>query len=90
MPRLTKSIFDVVETAADRFEVAVVAGPSPDPQQLHRPLVRIALTADGSRVAAPGRLVDLSVQGQDGAYPGTIVKVTSPDRYGLVVGDFFV
>jgi hypothetical protein len=26
----------------------------------------------------------------DGAYPRTIVKVTSPDRYGLIVGDFFV
>jgi HD-GYP domain-containing protein (c-di-GMP phosphodiesterase class II) len=74
----------------DTFEVAIVAGPSPDPEQLHRPLVRIALGNDGSRLVAPGELVDLSVPGQGGGYPRTIVKVTSPDRYGLVVGDFFV
>lgn len=74
----------------DTFEVAVVAGPSPDPEQLHRPLVRIAIDASGSRVPPPGALVDLSVPEADGSYPRTIVKVTSPDRYGLVVGDFFV
>ena len=74
----------------DTFEVAIVAGPSPDPEQLHRPLVRIVLSAEGSRIPAPGQLVDLSVPSQDGTYTRTIVKVTSPDRYGLVVGEYFV
>lgn len=74
----------------DTFEVAVVAGPSPDPEQLHRPLVRLAVSALGARLPAPGELIDLSAAGADGSYPRTIVKVTSPDRYGLVVGDFFV
>ncbi|MES2305948.1 MAG: HD domain-containing phosphohydrolase [Gemmatimonadota bacterium] len=74
----------------DTFEVAVVAGPSSDPEQLHRPLVRLAVSALGARLPAPGELVDLSTVRADGSFPRTIVKVTSPDRYGLVVGDFFV
>ncbi len=74
----------------DTFEVAIVAGASPDPEQLHRPLVRIAVDAEGARVAPPGTLVDLSQAAADGTYARTIVKVTSPDRYGLVPGDYFV
>ncbi|HEX3928805.1 MAG TPA: HD domain-containing phosphohydrolase [Gemmatimonadales bacterium] len=74
----------------DTFEVAVVAGSSPDPDQLHRPLVRIAIDADGGRVPAPGLLIDLSTPSADGSYPRTIVKVTSSERYGLVTGDYFV
>jgi len=74
----------------DTYEVAIVAGSSPDPDQLHRPLVRIAVDASGSAVAPPGELVDLSIPNPDGQYPRTIVKVTSPERYGLVVGDYFV
>ena len=74
----------------DTFEVAIVAGPSPDPEQLHRPIVRIAVEEHGGRVPPPGTLMDLSVPDVAGQYPRTIVKVTSPERYGLVVGDFFV
>lgn len=74
----------------DTFEVAIVAGPGSDPEQLHRPLVRVAVDGHGARHRPPGVLVDLSRTGPDGAYQRTIVKVTSPDRYGLVVGDFFV
>ena len=74
----------------DTFEVAIVAGPSPDPEQLHRPIVRIAIEDHGGRVSPPGTLIDLSVPDAGGHYPRTIVKVTSPERYGLVVGDFFV
>jgi HD-GYP domain-containing protein (c-di-GMP phosphodiesterase class II) len=74
----------------DSFEVAIVAGPGSDPEQLHRPLVRIATDAQGSRHRAPGVLCDLSRVNPDGNYQRTIVKVTSPDRYGLVVGDYFV
>ncbi len=74
----------------DTFEVAVVAGPSADPAQLNRPLVRIAIDQNGGRIPAPGTLIDLSVANPDGEYSRSIVKVTSPDRYGLVVGDYFI
>src|SRR5690606_10942284 len=74
----------------DTFEVAIVAGPGSDSEQLHRPLVRIATDAHGARHRAPGVLCDLAATNPDGTYPRTIVKVTSPDRYGLVVGDYFV
>lgn len=74
----------------DTFEVAIVAGPGSDPEQLHRPVVRLAVDAIGARIAPPGQLVDLAVPRADGSYPRSIVKVTSPDRYGLVVGDYFV
>jgi HD-GYP domain-containing protein (c-di-GMP phosphodiesterase class II) len=74
----------------DTFEVAIVAGANPDVEELHRPLVRIAVDSEGARVDAPGTLVDLSVANADGSFARTIVKVTSPDRYGLTVGDYFI
>ena len=74
----------------DTFEVAIVAGPSPDPEQLDRPLVRLVVDHSGGRIAPPGELVDLSIPGPNGGYPRTIVKVTSAERYGLVVGDYFI
>jgi hypothetical protein len=73
----------------DTFEVAIVAGPNPDPQHLNRPLVRVVMDADGGTVAAPGTLVNLADQA-DGAYARSIVKVTTPTRYGLTVSDYFV
>jgi len=74
----------------DTFEVAVVAGASPDPEKLNRPLIRLAIDTDGSRLPPPGQLIDLSVAAPNGTYPRSIVKVTSPDRHGIVVGDYFV
>lgn len=74
----------------DTFEVAIVSGPSPDPEQLHRPVVRIAVDASGALVQAPGRLVDLSIPEADGSHSQSILKVTSPERHGLVVGDYFI
>lgn len=74
----------------DSFEVGIVAGPSTDTEQLHRPLVRIAVDPTGVRLPPPGELVDLSVPQVDGSFSRTIMKVTSPDRYGLVVGDYFI
>jgi hypothetical protein len=74
----------------DTFEVAIVAGPSPDPEQLHRPVVRLAIDATGGRIPAPGHLIDLSIPSPDGSYARSIIKVTSPERYGLVVGNYFI
>jgi HD-GYP domain-containing protein (c-di-GMP phosphodiesterase class II) len=74
----------------DTFEVAVVAGPNPDGEQLKRPLVRIAVDADGGPVEPPGAQVDLSEKDESGGYKRSIVKVTNAARYGITVGDYFV
>jgi HD-GYP domain-containing protein (c-di-GMP phosphodiesterase class II) len=73
----------------DTFEVGVVAAPNPESQQLNRPLVRIVIDGDGAMVAAPGTLVNLADPVAAG-YARSIVKVTSPTRYGLTVSDYFV
>jgi HD-GYP domain-containing protein (c-di-GMP phosphodiesterase class II) len=74
----------------DTLEVALVAAPNPDPTTLNRPAVRIVIDVDGATVPSPGRAENLAEQGPDGSYLRSIVKVTSPDRYGIVVGDYFV
>jgi HD-GYP domain-containing protein (c-di-GMP phosphodiesterase class II) len=74
----------------DTLEVGIVAAPSPEGQQLNRPLVRIAVDVDGATVPPPGTLVSLTEQDETGAYLRSIVKVTNPSRYGLTVGDYFV
>jgi HD-GYP domain-containing protein (c-di-GMP phosphodiesterase class II) len=74
----------------DTFEVAVVAGASADRQQLNRPIVRLALDAEGGPVPLPGLEVNLSEKDESGAYRRSIVKVTNPDRFGITVGDYFV
>jgi HD-GYP domain-containing protein (c-di-GMP phosphodiesterase class II) len=74
----------------DTFEVAIVAAPHPEGQQLNRPLVRIAVDVDGGLVPPPGTLVSLTEQDDTGAFRRSIVKVTNPDRYALTVGDYFV
>jgi HD-GYP domain-containing protein (c-di-GMP phosphodiesterase class II) len=74
----------------DTFEVGVVAGPDPEGQQLNRPVVRIAVEAEGGAVPPPGQLVSLTERDEGGNYRRSIVKVTNPSRYGLTVGDYFV
>jgi HD-GYP domain-containing protein (c-di-GMP phosphodiesterase class II) len=74
----------------DTFEVAIVAAPNPEGQQLNRPLARIAVDVNGAMVPPPGELVSLTEQDEAGAYRRSIVKVTNPTRYGLTVGDYFV
>jgi HD-GYP domain-containing protein (c-di-GMP phosphodiesterase class II) len=74
----------------DTFEVAIVSGPDPEGQQLNRPLVRIAVEAEGGSVPPPGTLVSLTERDEAGGYRRSIVKVTNPTRYGLTVGDYFV
>jgi hypothetical protein len=74
----------------DTFEVAVVAAADPEGQQLNRPVVRIAVEAEGGAVPPPGQLVSLTERDEAGNYRRSIVKVTNPSRYGLTVGDYFV
>ncbi len=74
----------------DTFEVAIVASTVADRDELNRPVVRIAIDANGGVASAPGIPVDLYEKNASGEFLRSIVKVTSPDRYGLVPGDFFV
>jgi HD-GYP domain-containing protein (c-di-GMP phosphodiesterase class II) len=74
----------------DTFEVAVVAQANPDQNALNRPIVRICIDTNGALVPPPGREENLADQDAGGAYLRSIVKVTNPDRYGIIVGDYFV
>ena len=74
----------------DTLEVAIVAAPNPDTQQLNRPVVRIAVDVDGATVPLPGEQVSLADKNESGAYKRSIVKVTNPSRFGLTPGDYFV
>ena len=74
----------------DTFEVAIVAAPNPEGQQLNRPVVRIAVDVNGSMLPPPGEQVSLAELDESGGYRRSIVKVTDPTRYGLTVGDYFV
>ncbi|HTS88251.1 MAG TPA: HD domain-containing phosphohydrolase [Gemmatimonadales bacterium] len=74
----------------DTFEVAIVAQANPDQNFLNRPIVRICIDQDGALVGPPGREENLAAQDAGGAFLRSIVKVTNPDRYGIIVGDYFV
>jgi HD-GYP domain-containing protein (c-di-GMP phosphodiesterase class II) len=74
----------------DTLEVAIVAAPNPDGQQLSRPLVRIAVDIDGATVPLPGTQVSLTEKDESGAFKRSIVKITNPSRFGLTPGDYFV
>jgi hypothetical protein len=70
--------------------VGVVSAANPDQNFLNRPLVRICVDANGAMVPPPGRDEDLAATDASGAFRRSIVKVTNPDRYGIIVGDYFV
>jgi HD-GYP domain-containing protein (c-di-GMP phosphodiesterase class II) len=74
----------------DTFEVAIVSQANPDQNFMNRPIVRICIDQDGALVSPPGREENLAVQDSGGAFLRSIVKVTNPDRYGIIVGDYFV
>ena len=72
----------------DTGEMAVVCAPNPNPEELHRPLVRIVSDASGRRLGEPP-LVDLSLSDPASGKPArTIVKTTNPDKYGIKPSDF--
>jgi len=74
----------------DTLEVAIVSSAAADPTLLNRPQVRIAIDANGAVLPPPGTAADLAAMNGEGAFARSIVKVTDPARYGLVVGDYFV
>lgn len=74
----------------DTLEVGIVAGANPEREHLNRPLVHLAVNADGARLNPPGQTVNLADHGANGSFLRSIVKVTNPERYGLRVGDYFL
>lgn len=74
----------------DSMEVAVVAAPAAEGQPLNRPSVRLAIGVDGALIPPPGEMVSLAEQTEAGDYARSIIKVTNPTKYGLVVGDYFI
>ena len=72
----------------DTYEVGVVHAANADVAHVHRPIVRVIASPDGA-LQHPGILVDLSVKDADGRFPRSIIKVTSPEKYGIKVSDYF-
>ncbi len=73
----------------DTYEVGIVHAANPDPVHLHRPLVRVVSTPDGS-IQSQGPLVNLASAKPDGTFERTIIKVTDPAKYGINPADYFV
>jgi len=73
----------------DTFELALVHSANTDASYLHRPIVRLLSDTDG-RWLSPPPLVDLAATNEKGEFERTIIKVTSPDKYGITVSDYFV
>jgi HD-GYP domain-containing protein (c-di-GMP phosphodiesterase class II) len=72
----------------DTYEVAIVHSANADVAHVHRPIVRVVTTPDGA-IEYPGFLADLSQKEPSGNFPRSIIKVTSPEKYGLKVSDYF-
>lgn len=72
----------------DSYELALVHAANTEPSYIHRPVVRLLSGADGNWLQ-PAPLVDLAETGEDGKFKRSIIKVTSPDRYGIQVSEYF-
>lgn len=73
----------------DTYELALVHSANSDATYLHRPVVRVLCDADG-RWLTPAPLVDLAETTEAGEFARSIIKVTSPEKYGITVSDYFV
>lgn len=72
----------------DTGELGVVVAPNPNPEELHRPLIRIISDRQGRRLPEPP-MVDLSdVDPATGRAARSIVKTTDPDKYGVKVAPY--
>lgn len=72
----------------DTGELGVVVAPNPNPEELHRPLIRVVSDPNGRRLP-PGPIVDLSAPDPATGRPArTIIKTTDPERYGIRVADY--
>jgi HD-GYP domain-containing protein (c-di-GMP phosphodiesterase class II) len=73
----------------DTYELALVHAANTDTSYIHRPIVRLLCDATGMWLT-PAPLVDLASTNEDGTFPRSIIKVTSADKYGIKVSDYFV
>ena len=73
----------------DTYELAIVTAANPNPDAIHRPMVRVVSDPSGG-VIYPGQVADLAEQDASGTFVRSIIKVTNPDRYGIRVSDYFV
>ena len=71
----------------DTGEVGVVVGVPTDPSASERPVLRLVVAADGSRIV-DDTPVDLALPPDDGRAPRTIIRTEDPERYGIVVTDY--
>jgi len=74
----------------DSLELAVVAGVNEDPEEAHRPKVRVISDEMGVPLAEP-RDLDLSEIDPDTGKPvRSIIKTTDPQKYGIRVSDYLI
>ena len=73
----------------DSRELAIVHAANSDSAMIHRPVVRVICSADGTWLR-PGPLLDLSETTEDGHFGRSIIKVTTPEKYGFQAADYFV
>jgi HD-GYP domain-containing protein (c-di-GMP phosphodiesterase class II) len=73
----------------DTYELAIVTAANPNTEYIHRPVVRIISDAMGV-LQHPGVDADLAERDPEGTFRRSIIKVTSPDKYGVRVADYFV
>ncbi|HKI96787.1 MAG TPA: HD domain-containing phosphohydrolase [Gemmatimonadales bacterium] len=73
----------------DTYEVAIVHSANSDLSQIHRPVVRVLIGADGRRVDH-GPLVNLADVDETGNFRRSIIKVTDPAKWQITPGDHFV
>jgi HD-GYP domain-containing protein (c-di-GMP phosphodiesterase class II) len=73
----------------DTYELAIVTAANPNPEAIHRPMVRIVSDPAGT-VMYPGFVANLAEQDGAGNNLRSIIKVTNPDKYGIRVSDYFV
>ena len=73
----------------DTYEVAIVHSANSDLSQIHRPVVRVLIGADGRRVDH-GPLINLAEVDETGNFRRSIIKVTDPAKWQITPGDHFV
>ncbi len=74
----------------DSHELAVVAKVNPNPDLLHRPIVRVISDPVGMPLSEP-KTIDLSqINPSTGRAVHQIIKTTDPQKYGIRVSDYLI
>jgi HD-GYP domain-containing protein (c-di-GMP phosphodiesterase class II) len=73
----------------DSYELAIVHSANTDGSFMHRPIVRLLCDPNGLWLS-PAPVVDLAETDQTGNFSRSIIKVTSAEKYGIKVSDYFV